>query len=74
MATAKNFETALKKLEESVERLENGELSLDEALKSFSIGVKQTEVCRSSLREVELKVETLMKQGESWKKEPFDDE
>jgi exodeoxyribonuclease VII small subunit len=74
MAIAKNFETALKKLEEAVERLENGELSLEEALKAFSVGVKQADVCRSTLREVELKVETLMKQGESWQKEPFDDE
>jgi exodeoxyribonuclease VII small subunit len=74
MATAKSFETALKKLEAAVERLEDGDLSLDEALKVFSTGVKQTEVCRSALREVEMTVETLMKQGDDWQKETFEDE
>ncbi len=74
MATAKNFETALKKLEEAVAQLESGDLSLEDALKVFSTGVKQAEYCRSSLKEVELKVEVLTKQGEAWQKEAFDDE
>jgi exodeoxyribonuclease VII small subunit len=60
MATTKSFETALKKLEQSVEQLESGELSLDEALKVFSVGVKQADACRKSLREVELKVAQLL--------------
>ena len=34
------FESALKKLEEVVRRLEGGELSLDESLKAFEEGVK----------------------------------
>ncbi len=38
MATTKSFETALKKLEESVDQLESGELSLDQALKVFRRG------------------------------------
>ena len=74
MATAKNFESALKKLEEAVAQLESGELSLEDALKVFATGVKQAEYCRSSLKEVELKVEVLTKQGESWQKESFDAE
>lgn len=61
MATIKSFETALKNLEESVERLESGELSLDEALKVFSSGVKQADICRKTLENVELKVEKLLK-------------
>ncbi len=60
MATTKSFETALKKLEESVDQLESGELSLDQALKVFSTGVKQAESCRRSLQDVELKVAMLL--------------
>ena len=39
MATEK-FETALKKLEDIVRRLEGGSLSLDDSLKAFEEGVK----------------------------------
>ena len=73
MATKKSFEAALQKLEESVTQLESGELSLDRALKVFSAGVKQAEICRKSLHEVELQVEQLLKQDDgSLQKEPFD--
>ncbi len=72
--TKTGFETALQKLEDSVEQLESGELSLDQAMKVFSSGVKQAETCRKSLREVELKVEQLLKQDDgSLQREPFDD-
>lgn len=74
MATPKSFENALRKLEESVDKLESGELTLDQALKVFSTGVKQAESCRQALRDVELKVEELLKQDDgSLKREPFDD-
>ena len=74
MATTKSFESSLRKLEDSVEQLESGELSLDQALKVFSSGVKQAESCRQALRDVELKVEKLLKQEDgSWEREPFDD-
>ena len=74
MATTKSFESSLRKLEDSVEQLESGELSLDQALKVFSTGVKQAESCRQSLRDVELKVEKLLKQEDgSWDREVFDD-
>ncbi|WP_029918253.1 exodeoxyribonuclease VII small subunit [Pelobacter seleniigenes] len=74
MATTKSFESSLRKLEDSVEQLESGELSLDQALKVFSNGVKQAESCRQALRDVELKVEKLLKQEDgSWDREAFDD-
>ncbi len=74
MATTKSFESSLRKLEDSVEQLESGELSLDQALKVFSTGVKQAESCRQALRDVELKVEKLLKQEDgSWDREVFDD-
>ncbi len=75
MATPKGFESALRKLEDAVQQLESGELTLDQALKVFATGVKQAEICQDALREVELKVNVLLKQDDgSMKLESFDDE
>jgi exodeoxyribonuclease VII small subunit len=56
------FETALKKLEDLVRRLEGGELSLDESLKAFEEGVKLAGFCSKKLNEAEKRVELLLKQ------------
>ena len=61
MATEK-FESALKKLEEVVNRLEGGELSLDDSLKAFEEGVKYANFCSKKLDEAESRVELLLKQ------------
>ncbi len=75
MATKINFETSLQKLEEAVEQLESGDLTLDQALKVFSTGVKQAEACHKSLAKVELQVEQLLQQDDgSLQREPFDGE
>ena len=55
------FETALRKLEGIVENLENGELSLEDALKQYEEGVKMADFCTKRLTEAEKKVEVLMK-------------
>ena len=64
MAPKNSFESSLLSLEEAVEQLESGDLSLDQALKVFSGGVKQAETCRKSLRKVELQVEQLLQQDD----------
>ena len=56
------FETALKKLEEVVRKLEGGELSLDDSLKAFEEGVKLAGFCSGKLNEAEKRVELLSKQ------------
>ncbi len=55
------FETALKKLETIVENLENGELSLEEALKRYEEGIRMADICSKRLTEAEKRVEVLMK-------------
>jgi exodeoxyribonuclease VII small subunit len=71
MATDK-FETALKRLEEVVRRLEGGDLSLEESLKAFEEGVRQASFCMKKLNEAEKKVEILLKQKDgSFVKEEF---
>lgn len=75
MATKINFEGSLQKLVEAVDQLESGNLTLDQALKVFSAGVKQAESCRKSLHKVELQVEQLLQQEDgTLQREPFDAE
>jgi len=74
MATEK-FETALKKLEDIVRKLEGGSLSLDDSLKVFEEGVKHAAFCTKKLDEAERKVEVLLKRKDgSFSREPFEPE
>ncbi len=67
------FETALKRLESIVENLENGELSLEAALKQYEEGVRMADICSKRLTEAEKKVEVLMKTaGGKLKASPFE--
>lgn len=54
------FEAAMKELEDIVQRLEHGELRLDESLALFERGVTLTRDCRASLDRAELKVRNLL--------------
>ncbi|MEK7395915.1 MAG: exodeoxyribonuclease VII small subunit, partial [Candidatus Poribacteria bacterium] len=55
------FEDAMTRLEEIVEELESGELSLEESLSAFEEGIKLSKICAKLLNEAERKVEILMK-------------
>ena len=67
------FEIALKKLETLVEHLENGDLSLEDALKAYEEGVKMSDICSKRLTEAERRVEVLMKtSGGKFKTAPLD--
>jgi exodeoxyribonuclease VII small subunit len=57
----KKFEEALEDLEKIVERLESGELSLEESLAAFEDGVRLVKFCNRKLTEVEKKIELLVK-------------
>lgn len=58
------FETAMEELEKVVERLESGELSLEESLAAFEDGIRLVKFCNQKLSEVEKKIELLMKDKE----------
>ena len=68
------FETALKRLEEIVEKLEEGDLDLAESLKLFEEGVKLSKVCNKKLNEAEKKIEMLTRDQGELKAEPFEAE
>ena len=54
------FEEALKKLEAAVEKLEEGNLPLADALKLFEEGLKASNVCRDRLETAKQRVEVLV--------------
>ncbi len=70
---APDFEQALAELEGLVERLEHGDLPLDEALKAFERGVALTRQCQASLQAAQQKVEILLKRGARAEVEPFEE-
>jgi exodeoxyribonuclease VII small subunit len=70
---APDFEQALAELEGLVERLERGDLPLDEALKAFERGVALTRQCHASLQAAQQKVEILLKRGARAEVEPFEE-
>jgi exodeoxyribonuclease VII small subunit len=70
---APDFEQALAELEGLVERLEHGDLPLDEALKMFERGVALTRHCQTSLQAAQQKVEILLKRSGSAQVEPFEE-
>ena len=56
-----SFEHSLKKLEDIVQTLENGETPLDETLQKFEEGMKLVQFCHSKLNEAEKKLKILVK-------------
>ena len=69
-----DFEVAMKDLEELVDRLERGDLPLEESLAAFERGVVLTRACQTALKEAEQKVEILLKKAGQNSIEPFADE
>lgn len=68
------FEDSLKELAEIVEQLEQGDISLEESLKSFEQGVKLTRTCQKALQEDEQKVQILLEKNGQQTLESFNDE
>lgn len=51
-----DFESSLQSLEEILEKLEDGGLTLDESLKQYEKGVELSRRCQQMLEQAELKV------------------
>jgi exodeoxyribonuclease VII small subunit len=71
-ATPPDFERALGELEATVDKLEHGDLSLEDALKHFERGVALARDCQSSLKQAEQKVEILLQKTTTASPEPFE--
>ena len=59
--TTPTFEAALQQLEEIVQRLEKGELPLEESLSLYEEGIRLSRLCHAKLEEAEGKIELLLK-------------
>jgi exodeoxyribonuclease VII small subunit len=68
------FEDSMKELEQLVEHMEQGDISLEESLQSFERGIKLTRTCQKALQDAEQKVRILLEKDGKQTLEPFTDE
>jgi exodeoxyribonuclease VII small subunit len=64
-----NFEEHLTQLEKVVEKLERGDLSLDESVRLFEDGMKLTTACKQELEQAEGRIQVLV-EGKAGKLQP----
>ena len=70
---SEQFEDSLKHLEQIVDKLERGDLPLEEALAAFSEGVRLVQFCHKKLEDAENQVQMLLKNQEGeWCAVPFE--
>jgi len=75
MTEQESFETALQNLQNAVDILEKGDLPLEESLKCFEEGIRHAGRCQKLLKDVENRVEVLLKQPNgNLDKVPFNQE
>jgi exodeoxyribonuclease VII small subunit len=74
MKPAPAFEDALNELEQLVNRLERGDMTLEESLQAFERGVNVTRTCQKALQEAEQKVQILVEKNGAQVLENFNDE
>ena len=67
-----SFEDALERLGSIVDRLEQGDLELEESLTAFERGVALTRRCAGQLEDAERRIEVLVREGEQWLARPFE--
>jgi exodeoxyribonuclease VII small subunit len=82
MATAKkksakkselNFEDALERLSEINERLESGEVTLDEGIELYTEGMELAKFCQEKLSDAEKRIKVLVEKGGALIEEDFDE-
>ncbi|NOY66851.1 MAG: exodeoxyribonuclease VII small subunit [Gammaproteobacteria bacterium] len=67
-----DFEKAMEELESLVDKMESGDLSLEDSLKHFEQGVKLTRQCQIALKDAEQKVSILLSEDNKIKLTDFD--
>lgn len=69
-----DFEQSLNTLEGLVNRMEQGDMTLEESLQAFEAGIALTRECQSRLAAAEQQVSKLIEQQGDIRLEPFDAE
>ncbi len=67
-----DFEKTLEELEDIVQSLETGELSLEDSLTTFERGIKLTRQCQTALQEAEQRVTILLEKNGETVEETFE--
>ena len=67
-----DFETSLDQLEQLVEKMEHGEMSLEESLAAYERGVGLYRKCQTALEQAELRVRLLSDPQDPASGQPFD--
>ncbi len=65
MAREKKFEDKIKELEEIINILESGEVSLDESIKKYTKAMQLVKECDSELKDIETKVNKIVSENGS---------
>ncbi len=60
-----DFEASLKELESIVAKLEDENISLEDSVQSFEVGVNLVKECQTQLQKAELKIKKLLDDGTS---------
>ena len=68
----KSFEDSLEQLEKITNELEQGDLSLEKALKKFDEGIKLAEYCNRKLEDAQKKIDILLNKNGTLKSVPFE--
>lgn len=69
MSEESKFEEAINRLQEIVDKLENGKLDIEESLKYYEEGIKLSKLCSKKLEKVENKITELQANKEDKIKE-----
>ena len=67
----KSFEKNLHKLELIVEKLESGEIGLEESVQLYEEGMKIKKICDSKLKNIEMQIKKIMIEDNKVTKEDF---
>ena len=67
-----DFERSLRELEALVERMEEGELSLEDSLQTYERGIRLSRLCQQALDEAEKRIEILTSRDGRVDLEPFE--
>ena len=67
----KNFESALKRLEEISDLLENDNTPLDDSIKLFEEGIELKEYCEDKLKSAKIRIDKIVKKNKSLSSSEF---
>ena len=66
-----NFEANLKKLEVIVDKLESGDIGLEESVKLYEEGMKIKKICDKKLKDIEMQIKKIKIEDNKVVKENF---